>query len=108
MDVMIHLEGGITGDCQMSTSSIVEDWIEEEPEVFDRIVSRPDLLGGKPCIAGSRISVQFVLERLAAGDSTETIVKTYPNVDPTDIKQAILFAASYMSAVAFSDRMVAG
>ena len=91
----------------MSTGTLVEDWVDEEPEVFDRITMRPDLLGGKPCIAGSRISVQFILERIAGGDTIDAIVQTYPHLNASDIKQAILFAASHMSATAFANRQAA-
>ena len=90
----------------MAIEAILEDWIDEEPEAFDRIATRPDLLGGKPCIAGSRISVQFILERLAGDDSIADIVSTYPHLTAEEIKQAILFAASHMSAAAFAQKRV--
>jgi uncharacterized protein (DUF433 family) len=89
----------------MSAPAILDEWVDEEPEVFDRITSRPEMLGGKPCIAGSRISVQFILERIAGGESIDTFVRTYPHLDPADVKQAVLFAASHMSAAAFSNRV---
>ena len=86
---------------------ILDDPVDEEPDVFDRIAVRPDLLGGKPCIAGTRISVQFVLERLASGESVAEIVRTYPHLNDAEVRQAILFAASHMSAAAFPAKRTA-
>jgi|GEM_PF-3326802 len=92
----------------MSATAILEEWVDEESELFDRIVSRPDLLGGKPCIAGSRISVQYILERIAGGESIGSIVAAFPHLDPSDLKQAVLFAASHMSAPGVANTMTAG
>jgi uncharacterized protein (DUF433 family) len=44
----------------------------------DKIISTPGVVGGKPCIAGRRISVELVLEDLAGGQMTiEDIIKSY-------------------------------
>lgn len=56
---------------------------------FDRIVSDPGILGGKPCVRGTRISVQFILELLASGASQDDILVNYPQLVPPDIEQAI-------------------
>lgn len=61
--------------------------------MFDRIVSDPDILGGKPVIRGTRISVEFLLELVASGGSVADIVAAYPFLAPADVRQAILFAA---------------
>ena len=45
-----------------ATKSVDHTLVDDEPEVFDRIIRTADILSGKPCIAGSRISVQLVLE----------------------------------------------
>lgn len=68
---------------------------EELPE-FDRIVTDPKMLGGKPTIRGHRISVQFVLERLSTGESIDSFAACY-KLDREDVTQAILFAASRMT-----------
>lgn len=57
------------------------------------IVSRPDLLGGKPCIRGTRISVDFVLEVLARGESLEAILAAYPSGTEEGLAAALRFAA---------------
>ncbi len=75
-----------------------ENGIDEEPEVFDRISMRRGILAGKPCIEGSRISVQIVLEWIASGGSIAEIVREYPFLSEEDVRQAVRFAASRMSA----------
>ena len=62
----------------------------------DWIVSRPGLLGGKPCIKGTRISVEFVLELLASGASREDILRTYPQVTADGLTAALRYAAEAM------------
>ena len=57
------------------------------------IVSDPEVLGGKPCIRGTRVSVQIVLEILASGASVEDIRGTYPHLAPEGIAAAIHYAA---------------
>ena len=61
--------------------------------MFDRIVCHPDRLGGKPCIRGTRISVEFILELFASGATREQILENYPQLAPEDIEQALRFAA---------------
>lgn len=60
------------------------------------IVSKPGVLGGKPCIRGTRISVELVLELLAGGASREEILRTYPRIPPEGLAAAIQYAAESM------------
>ena len=46
--------------------------------MFTRIVSNPAILAGKPCIKGTRISVEMILEWVASGASRNDIVNSYP------------------------------
>lgn len=62
--------------------------------MFDRITSDPAVLGGKPVIRGTRISVEFVLEWLASGADRDEIVRQYPQLTAEDVSQAIAFAAA--------------
>ena len=57
------------------------------------IVSNPGILGGKPCIRGTRISVEFVLELLASGATQEDILRAYPHLTAEQVKAAISYAA---------------
>ncbi len=59
----------------------------------NRIVSNPKILGGKPCIKGTRIPVYMVLELVEAGISFEEIcTKFYPQLSHEDIKACIAYA----------------
>lgn len=48
--------------------------------MFDRLISDPAILGGKPTILGTRISVAMVLEWAASGASRDDIVRAYPHI----------------------------
>ena len=61
--------------------------------VNEFVVIAPDICNGKPTVAGTRITVQTVLEFLAVGESPETIVKNYPRLTPASIQACIQFAA---------------
>ena len=61
--------------------------------VFDRIVTDPKILGGKPCIKGTRISVQIILELLASGAGVDDILQAYPQLTTEDIVEALRYAA---------------
>jgi uncharacterized protein (DUF433 family) len=63
---------------------------------FDRITSDPQMLGGKPCIRGLRISVQRVLAILAQNLSWAAVRDDYPELEEEDIRQALAFAAAYL------------
>ena len=59
----------------------------------NRIVSTPDILGGKPCIAGTRIAVYMVLELVESGVSFDEIcTKFYTQLSIDDIKACIAYA----------------
>jgi Uncharacterized conserved protein, COG2442 len=61
---------------------------------LDRIVIDPNILSGKPCIRGTRISVEFLLELFASGASKEDILRAYPQLESEDIEQALAYAIS--------------
>jgi uncharacterized protein (DUF433 family) len=60
----------------------------------ERIVATPGTLGGKPRIAGTRVSVALILEELGAGSTIAEIVDCYPGVTDEDVRAAIAFAVS--------------
>jgi uncharacterized protein (DUF433 family) len=59
----------------------------------DWIVTDPQVLGGKPCIRGTRISVELILELFASGASREDIERDYPQVTPEGLAAALQYAA---------------
>jgi uncharacterized protein (DUF433 family) len=60
------------------------------------IVTRPGLLGGKPCIKGTRISVEFILELLASGATREDILTAYPQITTEGLTAALQYVARSM------------
>jgi len=60
---------------------------------FDRITADPQILGGKACIRGMRISVSLMVNLVASGMSVGEIVEDYPDLEPEDIQQALRYAA---------------
>ena len=59
----------------------------------DWIVTNPGVLGGKPCIRGTRISVEFILELLASGATRQDILTAYPQVTNEGLTAAFQYAA---------------
>lgn len=57
-----------------------------------QIISNPKILGGKPIIAGTRISVELILDRIAAGMSEKEILEDYPHLTPKKIQSAVAYA----------------
>jgi uncharacterized protein (DUF433 family) len=62
--------------------------------MFDRIVCDPQILGGKPSVTGTRISVEMILEWLGSGASRDEIVAKHPHLTAEDIRQATEYAAA--------------
>lgn len=59
-----------------------------------RITRNPEVMGGKPCIRGMRVTVGTILGLLAAGHSTSDIIRAYPYLEAEDVQQALAYAAS--------------
>ncbi len=60
---------------------------------FDRITVDPNIMAGKPCIRGMRITVALVLNLLSNGMTPEQIVRDYPPLELEDIHQVLQYAA---------------
>lgn len=60
---------------------------------FDRITVDPNIMAGKPCVRGIRITVALVLNLLANGMTPDEIVRDYPPLDKEDIHQVLRYAA---------------
>lgn len=57
----------------------------------DRIVSDREVLLGKPTVRGTRISVEFILERMANGWSEQDLLTSYPNLSMDDLKAVFAY-----------------
>ena len=64
--------------------------------MFPRITSKPGVLGGKPCIKDTRISVAFILELLASGGTRDDIIAAYPQLTADDVTEAVQYAAKFL------------
>jgi uncharacterized protein (DUF433 family) len=62
----------------------------------DRIASDPKVMIGKPVIRGTRITVEFVLDRLADGWTERDILENYPHLTPDDLRAVFAYAADCM------------
>ena len=58
-----------------------------------RITFNPEVMGGKPCIRGLRVTVGTIVGLVAAGRTKKEIMKLYPYLEPEDIDQALAYAA---------------
>lgn len=67
-----------------------------------RITFNPDQCGGRPCIRGMRIRVKDVLEMLAAGETPETILADFPDLEREDIQAALQYAAAQVDHAVLS------
>ena len=66
----------------------------EHVQQFQRITIDPEMMGGKPCIRGMRVTVGMVLEALSAGRTNEQLLADFPYLEEQDIREALAFAAS--------------
>jgi len=62
------------------------------------VVSNPEVMMGKPVIAGTRITVELILEKLGAGETTEEILDAHPRLTEEGIRAALVFAAQALRA----------
>ena len=62
------------------------------------IQSDPAIMMGKPVIVGTRITVELILEKLAAGESIEQIIKEHPRLTEENIRAALSFASNALRA----------
>lgn len=61
--------------------------------ILDRITQQPDVMGGKACIRGMRVTVGMIVGQIGAGHSIEEILEDYPYLEREDILQALRYAA---------------
>ena len=62
----------------------------------ERISIKPDVCNGRPVVRGTRITVQTVLEFLAAGDSVEDVLEEYPKLTRADVQACLDYASRVM------------
>jgi uncharacterized protein (DUF433 family) len=58
-----------------------------------RITLDPNVMGGKPCIRGMRVTVGLIVGLVASGHANEELLKLYPYLESEDIDEALSYAA---------------
>lgn len=62
------------------------------------VTADPAILFGKPIIAGTRLTVESILERLAAGETPQQLLEAWPRLTPEAISAALQFAADSLKS----------
>ena len=63
--------------------------------MFAHIAHDPEILSGKPHIAGTRLSIEFILELFASGATKNNTLKAYPQLTGEAIEEALRYAAQF-------------
>jgi uncharacterized protein (DUF433 family) len=66
---------------------------EQSMEQLNRITQKPDVMGGRACIRGMRVTVGMVVGQIGAGHSFDEVLADYPYLEREDIMQALRYAA---------------
>lgn len=66
---------------------------------YKTIAKDEGVMLGKPTVAGTRLTVELILEKLAAGEGVGRIVESYPRLDRESVREALLFAAGRVEGV---------
>jgi uncharacterized protein (DUF433 family) len=61
--------------------------------MFNHIAYNPEILSGKPHIAGTRLSIEFILELFASGATRDEVIKAYPQLTAESVEEALKYAA---------------
>ena len=60
---------------------------------LERITKQPDMMGGKPCIRGLRVTVGMIVGQIGAGHDVDQLLSDYPCLQREDVLQALRYAA---------------
>ena len=75
--------------------------------MFTHIEYNPKILSGKPYIAGTRLSIEFILELVASGATKAEILKAYPQLTAEAVEEALRYAAQSVKNEVLLDVKVA-
>ncbi len=76
-------------------------------ELLSRITFNQQVLRGKPVIRGMRISVEMILELIAKGATQDEILEDYPQLEPEDVRAALLYAHHLVAGETILERLAA-
>ena len=60
---------------------------------FDRITFDPDVMGGRACLRGMRVTVATIVDQIAEGFTIDEVLAEYPYLEREDVRQALSYAA---------------
>ena len=66
---------------------------------LDRITRNPEVMGGKPCVHGMRVTLGTIVGLVASGHSNSEILDAYPYLEAENIQQALAYAGACLSGV---------
>ena len=69
--------------------------------LLTRIIANPNIMAGKPIIKGTRLTVHFILELLADGETVEDILKEYEGITKEDIMACLAYASKVIDHTSF-------
>lgn len=72
-----------------------------DEELLERIALNPKVMTGKPVVRGTRLTVEFILNRLAHGATTEEVLAEYQGLEEDDIRACFLFATRFLKDTEF-------
>jgi uncharacterized protein (DUF433 family) len=72
-----------------------------DAQLLEHITINPKVMVGKPVIRGTRLTVHYILNRLAHGSSMEDLLSEYQGLAPDDIRACLLFASKSLEDVTF-------
>jgi uncharacterized protein (DUF433 family) len=97
LTVTLHRAVTFPAQCALANALANYTWFHPKQDTsmteFDRITQQPDMMGGKPCIRGMRVTVGTIVGMIGAGHSFEAILADYPYIEREDILQALRYAA---------------
>lgn len=66
-----------------------------------RITQIPGVMGGKPCIKGTRIPVDIIVDYVASGETIAEVLEGYPDITEEDVRAALAYAADHIRTNGF-------
>ena len=72
-----------------------------DQQLLERIITNPAIMVGKPIIRGTRLTVEYILNLLAHGDTASDILKEYEGLSMEDIQACLLFATKSLENTSF-------
>jgi uncharacterized protein (DUF433 family) len=75
--------------------------MQEDQILLDRVSSDPKIMGGKPVIRGTRLTVEFILNLLSHGASQQEILEEFEGLKADDIRACLLFATKHLEDTTF-------